>query len=160
MQAHLVTQDDDMCYVITDEPIKIMKANTSVALTDGAPHRIEKPHDEWTTEDKRKANLDNVANDILYKTLDKNTFNKIKMYKSVKKIWEKLIRLCEGNVQTKKNKLPVAMQKFDNIKMKAVESMNEFDEWVSSIINELNALGKVYLNNEVALKVMRGISKE
>lgn len=50
--------------------------------------RIEKPRDEWTTEDKKKANLDNVAKDILYKTLDKNTFSKIKMCKTAKEIWE------------------------------------------------------------------------
>ena len=76
MQAHLAAQDDDMWYVITDGPMKILKTNTAVAITEGAPQRIEKPRDEWTTEDKRKANLDNVAKDILYKTLDKVTFSK------------------------------------------------------------------------------------
>ncbi|XP_073311023.1 uncharacterized protein [Primulina huaijiensis] len=63
--------------------MKIMKANTAIALTDGAPHHIEKPHEEWTAEDKIKANLDNVAKDILYKTLDKNTFSKIKMSSNI-----------------------------------------------------------------------------
>ena len=54
MQAHLAAQDGDMWYVITDGPMKISKANTAVAITDGAPHRIEKPRDGWTTEDKWK----------------------------------------------------------------------------------------------------------
>ncbi|KZV32743.1 resolvase [Dorcoceras hygrometricum] len=31
---------------------------------DGAPRRVEKPRCEWTAEDKKKANLDNVAKDI------------------------------------------------------------------------------------------------
>ncbi|XP_073294501.1 uncharacterized protein [Primulina huaijiensis] len=149
-----------MWYVITEGLMKILKSNKAVAITDGAPHRIEKPREEWTTEDKRKANLDNVAKDILYKTLDKVTFSKIKLCKTAKEIWEKLIQLCEGNEQTKENKLTVAVQKFDNIKMKAGESMREYDERVNRIINELNALGKVYSNKKIALKVVRGLPKE
>ncbi|XP_073304177.1 uncharacterized protein [Primulina huaijiensis] len=161
MQAHLAAQDDDMWYVIIDGPMKIMKANTVVALTDGAPHRIDqKPRDQWTSEDKRKANLNNVAKDIQYKTLDKNTFSNIKMCKTAKKILEKLIQLCEGNEQTKKkNKLSVVVKKFDNIKMTR-ESMNDLDERVSSIVNELNALRKMHSNKEIVLKVMCSLPKE
>ncbi|XP_073300507.1 uncharacterized protein [Primulina huaijiensis] len=144
MHAHLAAQDDDMWDVITDGPMRILKANTAVAITDGERHRIEKPREEWTAEDKRKANLENVAKDILYKTLEKITFSKIKMCRTTKEICEILIQLCEGNEQTKENKFSVAVQKFDNIKMKTRVSMTEYDERVSGIINELNALGKVY----------------
>ncbi|KZV57391.1 hypothetical protein F511_36700 [Dorcoceras hygrometricum] len=66
MQAHLSAMDDDMWFVITDGPIKILKANTAVAVSDGAPIMVEKPRFEWTIEDKRKGNLENAANDILY----------------------------------------------------------------------------------------------
>ncbi|KZV38308.1 Histone-lysine N-methyltransferase EZA1 [Dorcoceras hygrometricum] len=38
---------------------------------------------------KRKANLDNVAKGILYKTLDKNIFSEIKMCTTAMDIWEK-----------------------------------------------------------------------
>ncbi|XP_073137677.1 uncharacterized protein [Henckelia pumila] len=142
-----------MWFIVTDGPMNIMKVNTAVAITEGAPQMIEKPRAEWTSEDKRKANLDNVARDILYKTLDKNKFSKIKSCTTAKEIWEKLTQLCEGNDQTKENKLMVAIQKFDNIKMKTGETMNEFDERFSSIMIELNALGKSYSNREVALKL-------
>ncbi|XP_073304557.1 uncharacterized protein [Primulina huaijiensis] len=140
--------------------MRILKSNTVVAITDGAPHHIDKPRNEWTAEDKRKANLDNVAKYILYKTLDKVTFSKIKMCRTVKEIWEKLIQLCEGNEQTKENKLSFVVQKFDNIKMKIGKSMHDYDERISGIINELNTLGKVYSNKEVALKEVRGLPKE
>ncbi|XP_073153353.1 uncharacterized protein [Henckelia pumila] len=132
-----------------------------IPLSGGGPQYIEKPRIEWTAEDKKKANLGNVAKDILYKTLDKNTFSKIKTCKTGKEIWEKLIQLCEGNEQTKENKLSsVATQKFDNIKMRPGESMTEFDERVNSIVIELNGLGKTYPNREVILKVIRGLPKE
>ncbi|XP_073138422.1 uncharacterized protein [Henckelia pumila] len=160
MQEHLSALDDDMWFVITDGPLTITKINTAIALSGSGPQFIEKPRIEWTAEDKKKTNLDNVAKDILYKTLYKNTFSKIKTCKTGKEIWEKLIQLCEGNEQTKENKLSVATQKFDNIRMKPGESMKEFDERVSSIVIELNGLGKTYPNRKVILKVIRGLPKE
>ncbi|XP_073067225.1 probable U3 small nucleolar RNA-associated protein 11 [Primulina eburnea] len=99
--AHLAAHDDDMWFVITDGPMKIMKVNTAMGTTEGAPQMIEKHRSEWTAEDKKKANLDNVAKYILYKTLDKNMFAKIKTCTTAKEIWEKLTQLCEGNDQTK-----------------------------------------------------------
>ncbi|XP_073025107.1 uncharacterized protein [Primulina eburnea] len=158
MQAHFAAQDDDMWYVITDVPLKILKPNPAVAITEGAPQMLEKPRYEWTSEDKKKANLDNVAKDILYKTLDKNTFSKIKC-PIAKEIWEKLIQICEGNEETKEKKLSVAMQKFENMKMKTGETMNEFDERFSSLVNELSALGKDFGNREIALKIMRALPR-
>ncbi|XP_073271526.1 uncharacterized protein [Primulina huaijiensis] len=140
--------------------LKILKPDTTIAVTDGAPQMVEKPRSEWTSEDKKKANLDNFTNDILYKTLDKNTFSKIKMCTTAKEIWEKLIHICERNEQTKENKLSVAMQKFENLKMKAGETLNEFNECFSSLVNELAALGKEHGNREITLKVMRALPRE
>ncbi|XP_073152646.1 uncharacterized protein [Henckelia pumila] len=54
----------------------------------------------------------------------------------------------------------VAIQKFDNIKMKSGKTMNEFDERFSSIMIKLNALGKSCSNREVTLKVMRALPRE
>ncbi|KZV38213.1 hypothetical protein F511_25727 [Dorcoceras hygrometricum] len=97
MQAHLAAQDDDMWEVITNGPLKIMKANPFFSITGGAPEWIEKSRLEYTTEDKKKANLDNVAKDILYKTLDNDMFSYIKTCATAKEIWEKLTQICEGN---------------------------------------------------------------
>ncbi|XP_073152855.1 uncharacterized protein [Henckelia pumila] len=160
MQTHLFAQDDDMWYVITDGPMKILKVNTAIAILGGKPQMVEKPRAEWSTKDKKKANLDNVAKDILYNTLDKNMFSKIKTCSTAKEIWEKLTQLCEGNDQTKENKLTVAIQKFENAKMKAGETVAEFDERFSNIVCELISLVKIYTNREIALKVMRALPKE
>ncbi|XP_073298543.1 uncharacterized protein [Primulina huaijiensis] len=149
-----------MWHVITDGPIKILKEITVVITTESTPKMVEKHRSEWTTEDKKKANLDNVSKDIIYKTLDKNKFVKIKTCSTTKEIWEKLTQLCEGNDQTKENKLIVAIQKFDNAKMKPGETLTEFDEQFSAIMIELNSLGKDYSNCEIALKVMRVLPGE
>ncbi|XP_073019390.1 uncharacterized protein [Primulina eburnea] len=146
--------------MITDGPMKILNVNTATATIKGAPQMIEKNMSEWTAEDKMKANLDNVAKDILYKTLDKNMFAKIKTCTNAKEIWENLTQLCEGNYQTKENKLTAAIQKFENDKIKPGETLTEFDERFIGIIIELISLGKYYSNREISLKVMRALPKE
>ncbi|KZV50571.1 hypothetical protein F511_32620 [Dorcoceras hygrometricum] len=137
-----------------------MKINIAFATSDGAPHIVEKRRHEYTNEEKKKANLDNVARDILYKTLDKNMFSKIKTCTTAKEIWEKLIQICEGNDETKENKLTVAQQKYESIKMKYGETMAEFDERFSAVVIELTSLGKEYSNRELALKVMKALPRE
>ncbi|KZV21085.1 hypothetical protein F511_19900 [Dorcoceras hygrometricum] len=79
-----------------------MKPNLAVAVTSGEPQFHPKDRHEYTNEDKKKANLDNVAKDILFKTLDKdnNMFSKIKNCATAKEIWEKLTQICEGNNET------------------------------------------------------------
>ncbi|KZV32098.1 hypothetical protein F511_25222, partial [Dorcoceras hygrometricum] len=75
-------------------------------------------------------------------------------------IWEKLTQICEGSEETKENKLIVALQKFELIKMKSKDTMAEFDERFSSLVIELARLNKTYSNRELALKVMRALPKE
>ncbi|XP_075524486.1 uncharacterized protein LOC142556873 [Primulina tabacum] len=140
--------------------MRIMKANTVIAISDGASQMIEKHKMKWTSEDKKNSYLDNDANDILYKTLDKNTFSKIKMCHITKYIWDKLIQLYEDNDQIKENKLSVAIQKFDSIKMKEGNSMSNFDERVNNIIIEMAVLGKEYDNRKITLKIMRALPRE
>ncbi|XP_073031139.1 uncharacterized protein [Primulina eburnea] len=151
MQAHLAAQDDDMWYVIIDGPMEILKVNIAMVTIEGAPQMVENHRSKWTTEDKKKVNLDNVAKDILYKTMDKNMFANIKTCSTANEIWEKLTQLCEGNGYTKENKLTVAIQKFDNAKMKPGESHAEFDEreWdVKTIaIRESKYLNKLELHD-------------
>ncbi|KZV24728.1 hypothetical protein F511_09202 [Dorcoceras hygrometricum] len=92
--------------------------------------------------------------------LDNNMLSKIQTCTAAKEIWEKLTQICEGNEETKENKLTVALQKFELIKMKPKETMAEFDERFSSLVIEIARLNKTYSNRELTLKVMRALPKE
>ncbi|KZV42578.1 hypothetical protein F511_32638 [Dorcoceras hygrometricum] len=87
-------------------------------------------------------------------------FSKIKTCATAKEIWENLTQICEGNDEMKENKLTVAQQKYESIKMKDGETMTEFDERFSAVVIELTSLGKEYSNRELALKVMRALPRE
>ncbi|KZV22081.1 hypothetical protein F511_28322 [Dorcoceras hygrometricum] len=87
-------------------------------------------------------------------------FSKIKTCATAKEIWEKLTQIYEGNDKTKENKIRVAQQKYELIKMREGETMAEFDERFSAVVIELIGLGKEYSNRELALKVMRALPRE
>ena len=156
MESPLGALDDDMWYVITEGPIKITKTITS----DGASQTTDKPRSEWTAEDKKKNNLDRIAKDTMFKTMDDSMFSKIKACTTAKAIWDKLEQLCGGNDQTKENKLMAANQKYETMRMKPGETMTEFDERFSNIVVELTSLGKTLGNKELASKVLRTLPKE
>ena len=91
MQAHLASMHEEMWSIIEDGPPEITKANTDAAgLAAGAPQVIPKPRSEWTQEEKKRANLDNQARNVLYQTLDRGMFSKVKSCETAKEIWEKL----------------------------------------------------------------------
>ncbi|KZV40452.1 hypothetical protein F511_34588 [Dorcoceras hygrometricum] len=70
------------------------------------------------------------------------------------------MKICEGNDETKENKLTVAQQKYEFIKMREGETMAEFDERFSAVVIEVTSLRKEYNNRDLALKVMRTLPRE
>lgn len=71
-----------------------------------------------------------------------------------------MIIICEGTDQIKKNKLTIAMQKFQNFKIKSNEILDQLDARFTNIINELSFLGKKYSQREMSLKVFRVLTKK
>ncbi|MDQ9785617.1 zinc finger CCHC domain-containing protein, partial [Serratia marcescens] len=61
---------------------------------------------------------------------------------------------------TKENKLMVANQKYEQIKMKPGEKIDSFDERFTTVVNELISLGKHLDNRELTIKVMRALPRE
>ncbi|XP_047335480.1 uncharacterized protein LOC124939006 [Impatiens glandulifera] len=140
VHLHLTTMDDEMMFILSDGPIKINKERS-----------------KWTADDRRRNNLDNLYRCSIYKTLDRNTFAKIRECFTTKEVWEKIIQLHEGNERTKENKILVATQKFENIMMRSSETMKEFGDRFTSVVNELSLLGKKYDNKEIIIKALRSL---
>ena len=104
MQVHLEAMNDEMWDVLQYGPITIQKENPEHATNPDAPRYLPKARHEWNAEDRRRANLDNQAKDVLYRSLDQLTFSKIKHCKSAKEIWDTVTTLCEGSQGIKENK--------------------------------------------------------
>ncbi|KAL6531971.1 hypothetical protein OROGR_013941 [Orobanche gracilis] len=158
MEAHLAAMHEEMIFVIQEGPIKIMKVNPAARI-EGQPHTemLEKDRDQWTTDDRKRANLDNVAKNALFVTLDKGTFSKVKGCKTAKEIWDKLKSICEGTELSKENKISKLTQEFEFFEMKSNENLEDLDLRFTKIVNELESLGKSYTQKEKNLKVFRSL---
>ncbi|KAL6587807.1 hypothetical protein OROMI_000785 [Orobanche minor] len=141
MEVHLAAMHEEMIFVIQDGPIKTMKVNTT-ARVEGQEHDVyvEKDRDQWTADDRKRANLDNVAKNTLFVTLDKDTFSKVKSCKTAKEIWDKLKHICEGTELSKENKISKLTQQFEFFEMKPTEMLEELDLRFTEIVLEHGGL--------------------
>lgn len=102
----MTTQEDVMWLVIADGPHKVMTQFIRSVLD-----FIEKPHAECISEDKKKVNTDNVANDNIFESLDKAMFDKVKKCTLAMVIGNKLTQICQGANEIREYKLSLAIQK-------------------------------------------------
>ncbi|XP_047309638.1 uncharacterized protein LOC124913059 [Impatiens glandulifera] len=134
-----------------------MDDEMSTILKEG-PIKIEKEKGAWTAGDRRRNKLDNHCKRHIFKSLDINTFVKVRDFQNAKKALETIIQLHEGNEKTKENKILVATQKYENIIIKPRENMKEFSDRFTSVVNEFYTLGKRYDNKEIIVKALRSLS--
>ncbi|XP_019153476.1 PREDICTED: uncharacterized protein LOC109149937 [Ipomoea nil] len=160
MQAHLSAIHDKMWDVISESPIVVMMVNTEAAAqgADGEA-MIPKPKSQLTSDEKARANLDNVALDILYKSLDDSLFPRVRKCTTAKQIWDTLMSLGEGDEQEKDNKLTVAMKKFEDIEMMPSVAITDMELKFTKLMGDLTDLGKEPTEKEKNLKILRGLPK-
>ena len=73
MLAYLSALHDEMVEVISTGPVKILMVNTAAEQTKDTPKYVPKPKEEWTSDDRKRNNLDNIAKDILFRADRKST---------------------------------------------------------------------------------------
>ncbi|XP_019157180.1 PREDICTED: uncharacterized protein LOC109153771 [Ipomoea nil] len=160
MQAHLSAIHDEMWGVIENGPIMITMVNTQAAAQGADPTvLIPKPKSQLTSEEKTRANLNNVVRDILYKCLDDSLFPRVRKCKTTKQIWDTLMDLGEGDEQEKDNKLTMAMKRFEDFKILPNEIIGEMEFRFTNLLVDISDLGKEPTQKEINLKILRGLPK-
>ncbi|KAL8514148.1 hypothetical protein ACS0TY_013320 [Phlomoides rotata] len=120
MEAHLGSIHDEMWDVMENGPIIVTWPNTTLGGDPTQPIGVQvpKPSRKFTYEKRQRANLDQVANNILQHSVgDANYLGRIRMCKTTKEIWETLILMCEGTDKIKENGLSIAIQKYEKFEM-------------------------------------------
>ncbi|XP_031106188.1 uncharacterized protein LOC116010825 [Ipomoea triloba] len=133
--VHLSALHDEMWDVISDGPIEIMKVNPSSILSPDGPQYVSKPKMEWTSDDRLRSNLDNIAKDILFKAVDDTIFPKIRKCKTAKDVWDK----------------------FEDFKMLPSENIADMDARLVKVLGEISDLGKTINQKEISLKILHGL---
>ena len=97
MRIFIQAQDYDMWSVI------VKGSYISIIIIDGMS--IPKFEKDWDEHDKREAQLNAKAMNVLYRALDANEFNMISTCSSAKEIWDRLKVIHEGTNQVKESKI-------------------------------------------------------
>ena len=120
---------------------------------------VAKLRSEWSESKVKKVQVNFKAINTLHYALNPTKFNRIFTCKTAKKIWEKLKVTHEGISQVKESKIVFLSNQYEMFKMQANESITPWFDRYTTIVNQLNQLGKVIPENEMVKRLLRSLSK-
>ena len=91
--------------------------------------------------------------------LSRPDHDKIEECETTQEIWITLRTTHEGIHQVKDSKVNILNHKFERFKMQEHESIKEIFTRFTTVVNELNALGKKYTTHQRIKKIMRSLLK-
>ena len=118
-----------------------------------------KPINDYSRDDKKLASMNAKAMNILYSVLEKNEVNHIFTCTNAHDIWHLLEITHEGTNQVKESKISMLVHSYELFKMDTNETITYMFTRFTSIINELNALGKTNANSNLIRKLLRSLPK-
>ena len=151
MKIFIQALDYDMWSIIVNGP------HTPTKIIDG--EESTKPEKEWDEVDKKLAQLNAKAMNVLYCALDASEFNRISTCASAKEIWDRLEVTHEGTNQVKESKINMLVHKYELFKIEHDKSITAMFTRFTDIINGLKSLGKSYTNSELVRKILRSLPR-
>ncbi|GAU35952.1 hypothetical protein TSUD_147370 [Trifolium subterraneum] len=118
-----------------------------------------KPQAEWTTTEADRVLLNTKAKLFIKSALCREEYDRIMECKTAKEIWETLQTHHEGTNSVKEIRIDIGVRKFELFEMKEEETIDQMYGRFTSIINELNSLGKAYTTHERIRKILRCLPK-
>ncbi|WJX48053.1 hypothetical protein P8452_34667 [Trifolium repens] len=129
------------------------------ASKEGTSTGIVKPEVEWTTEEEAIANQNHKAIYALFNGVDTSVFKMIKNCVSAKEAWEVLQKCYEGTTKVKQSKIQHLTSRFEALKMKDDENIQDFHLKLLDIGNSFEALGEKMSDEKLARKLLRSLPK-
>ena len=152
IKIFIQAQDYNMWNVILNGP------HTPIIIVNNM--YVPKFEKDWNVNDKKMAQLNAKAINIIYCSLDMHKFNRISTCILAKKIWDKLEVTHEETSQVKKSKINLLIHKYKIFKIKPHESISDMFIRFMNITNVLNDFGKIYTNHELVCKILRSLPKK
>ncbi|KAK2401971.1 gag-protease polyprotein [Trifolium repens] len=126
---------------------------------DGNSTGVLKPEADWTKEEDEAALSNNKAINALFNGVDTNMFKLIKKCLSAKEAWEILMTCYEGTSKVKMSNFQLLTTKFENLRMKEEESIQDFHMNLLDIANSFEALGEKVSDEKLSRKILRSLPK-
>ncbi|WJX12437.1 hypothetical protein P8452_02940 [Trifolium repens] len=129
------------------------------ASKEGTSTGVMKPEVEWTTEEEAAVNQNHKAIYALFNGVDTSVFKLIKNCVSAKDAWEILQKCYEGTTKVKQSKIQHLTSKFEALRMKDDENIQDFHLNLLDIGNSFEALGEKMSDEKLSRKLLRYLPK-
>jgi len=110
--------------------------------------QVNKPWTQWKGEERRRAQYDCNAKNILTSSFNMDEFFRVSQCKSAKEIWEVLELTHEGTNDVKRARKHALIQEYELFKMKQGESIADVQKRFTHIVNRIIGLGKEFDKEE------------
>ena len=107
----------------------------------------------------KKVQVNFKAINTLHCALNPTKFNRISTCKTAKEIWDKLKVTHEGTSHVKESKIALLSNQYEMFKMQANESITSWFDRYTTIVNQLNQLGRVIPEDEMVKRLLRSLPK-
>ncbi|GAV64924.1 UBN2 domain-containing protein, partial [Cephalotus follicularis] len=120
-------------------------------ITNESGEIISKPRNEYNDDDRKIVQLNTKAKHIIICAINSNEFNRVSSCVSAKDMWDRLEVTYEGTNQVKEAKINMLVHEYEMFTMHDNEDIKTLFTRFTNITNALQALSKVYTNNEMEL---------
>jgi len=120
---------------------------------------VEKPRSEWSESEKKKAQYDLVAKNIITSSLIMDEFFIISQCSSAKEMWEVLEVTHEYTKDVKRSRKHSLIQEYELFRMQPEENIADVQIRFTHIVNHLTGLGKVFDKEELNIKVLKCLDR-
>jgi len=121
--------------------------------------QVDKSWNEWTNEERRRAQYDYNAKNTLTSSLNMDEFFRVSQCKSTKEMWDVLEVTHKGTNEVKRARKHALIQEYEIFKMQKGESIAEFQKRFTHIANHLMGLGKEFDKEELKIKVLKCLDR-
>ena len=120
---------------------------------------IKKPWSEWSENEKKKAQYDSLAKNIITSALNMDEFFRVSQCNSAKEMWDVLEVTHEGTDDVKRARKHSLIQEYELFRMQSEESIADVQKRFTHIVNHLTGLGKVFDKEELNIKVLKCLDR-
>ena len=153
MSIFMRAYDYEMWDVVLDSPYVTMKIKT------GSEALEPNFRSEWTDLKIKRVQVNYKAINTLHCALNPTEFNRIFTCKTAKEIWDKLKVTHEGTSQVKESKIVLLSNQCEMFKMQANESITSWFDRYTTIVNQLNQVGRVIPKDEMVKRLLKSLPK-
>jgi len=120
---------------------------------------VTKPRSEWSESEKKKAQYDLVAKNIITSALTMDEFFRISQCNLAKEMWEVLEVTHEGTDDVKRSRKHSLIQEYELFRMQPEENIVDVHKRFTHIVIHLTELGKLFDKEELNIKVLKCLDR-